>query len=86
MTPKQLDEFVGVYDYKSAKMKITRQGKQLIAQLEGQPALPIFATAKDVFVWNAVQAKIKFLRGDKDQVVGAIHSQGGADLKVDKVK
>ena len=86
LATKRLDELVGVYDYKQAKMKITRQGNQLIAQLEGQQAFPIFPTASDVFVWNAVQAKIKFLRDENGRVINAIHSQGGIDLKVDKVE
>ena len=86
LAPKKLDELVGVYDYKQAKMKITRQGNQLIAQLDGQPGLPIFPTANDVFVWNVVQAKIKFLRDEDGKVIGAVHSQGGTDLKVDKVE
>lgn len=86
LTPKQLDEFVGVYDYKQAKMKVTRQGAQLVAQLDGQPAFPIFPTENDVFVWKVVKAQIKFVRDKDGQVTGAIHSQGGSDLKVDKIK
>lgn len=86
LATKQLDELVGVYDYKQSKMKITRQGNQLVAQLEGQQAFPIFPTVNDVFVWNAVQAKIKFLRDENGRVINAIHSQGGIDLKVDKVE
>jgi CubicO group peptidase (beta-lactamase class C family) len=86
LTMAQLDEFLGVYDYKQAKMKVTRQGSQLVAQLEGQPAFPIFPTENDLFVWKVVEAQIKFVRDDEGRVIGAIHSQGGSDLKVDKVE
>ena len=86
LTPKFLDGFVGVYDYKQAKMKVTRQGTQLTAQLDGQQAFPIFPTEKDVFVWNVLPAKIKFLRDENGRVTGAIHTQGGSDLKVKKIE
>jgi CubicO group peptidase (beta-lactamase class C family) len=86
LTMSQLDDFLGVYDYKQAKMKITRQGSQLVARLEGQPASPIFPTENDLFMWKVVEAKIKFVRDDDGRVTGAIHSQGGIDLKVDKIE
>ncbi|MGI9471770.1 MAG: serine hydrolase [Rubripirellula sp.] len=85
-SPEQLDELVGVYDYKQAKMKIARQGMQLVAQLDGQQAFPIFPAGKDTFIWNVVPAKIAFLRNEDGKVIGAIHSQGGNDMKVDKVE
>jgi CubicO group peptidase (beta-lactamase class C family) len=86
LAPSQLDEFLGIYDYKQAKMNITRHGAQLVAQLDGQPAFPIFPSGKDVFVWKIVEAKIKFLRDEDGRVTGAVHSQGGRDLDVDKIE
>lgn len=86
LTPKQLDDFIGVYDYKQAKMKITRQGSQLVAQLKGQQAFPIFPTATDLFVWKVVEAQIKFVRNKEGRVTGAVHSQGGVDLEVEKIE
>jgi CubicO group peptidase (beta-lactamase class C family) len=86
MTAEQLDAFVGVYDYQQAKMRITRQGTQLIAQLDGQPALPIFPKDKDLFMWKIVSAEIEFVRDAAGKVTGAVHSQGGQKLNVAKVE
>lgn len=86
LSPEQLDEYVGVYDYKQAMMTVTRQGGQLVAQLEGQPAFPIFVSGKDKFEWRIVTAKIRFVRDKDGKVTGAVHTQGGADLEVTKVK
>lgn len=86
LAPQQLDEYVGTYDYIQAKMKITRQGTQLTAQLSGQPAFPIFPTEKDTFEWKVVKAKIQFVRNANGKVTGAIHSQGGRDSKVAKIE
>ena len=67
-------------------MKITRRGAQLIAQLDGQSAIPMFPIESDLIVWKVVAAKIKFVRDKDGLVTGAIHSQGGSDLKVDKIE
>lgn len=86
MTPEQLDEYVGVYDYIQAKLTVTRQGQQLLAQMQGQPAFPIFPEGNNTFAWKVIIAKIEFVRDDDGKVTGAIHSQGGAKIEVKKIE
>lgn len=86
MTNKQLDEFVGVYDYVQAKLTITREGGQLKAQMQGQPAFPIFPKGNDVFAWKVIVAELEFRRDENGKVTGATHTQGGSKLQVKKIE
>lgn len=97
-TAEQLDAFLGVYDYRSAKMRVTRDDTQLFAQLDGQPRMPIFplaeavpadqrdGTSGDTFRWKVVEAKIEFIRDKDGKVIAANHTQGGATFRVEKVE
>ncbi len=86
LTLPDLDQFLGVYDYQPAKMRIARQGVQLVAQFGDEQALPIYPVEDDLFVWKATNAKIKFVRDKTGRVIGAIHRQGGKDTQIDKVE
>jgi len=73
-------DYVGQYDYGAAIMTVTLRGKQLFAQLSGQPAFEIYPNAKDVFFWKVVEAEVTFVRDDKGQVTKAVHRQGGQTI------
>jgi hypothetical protein len=77
VTPATLDDYVGLYDYGSAILTVTREGDQLQAQLTGQPKFPIFAKGKDVFFWKVVEAEVTFARDATGKVAKAVHRQGG---------
>jgi hypothetical protein len=77
--------YVGRYDYLGAIMEIDLDGKQLTAQLTGQPRYPIFPRGKDKFFWKVADAQIEFVRDDEGNVISARHKQGGINLNVKKV-
>jgi hypothetical protein len=85
LSEAQLESFVGVYDYKLAKMRVTRDGGQLFAQLDGQPKFPIFPVSEEAFEWKVVNAKIEFLKED-GKVVAGNHTQGGVTFRAEKIE
>ena len=86
LSEKELDAFVGRYQYGPAIMTCTREGKQLFAQVAGQPKLPIFAVAENTFVWKAVQAKVEFVKDENGEVARARHTQNGQTLDAPRLK
>jgi CubicO group peptidase (beta-lactamase class C family) len=85
LSETELDRFVGVYDYKLAKMRITRDDMQLMAQLDGQPKFPIYAVSDNTFEWKVVNAKIEFITED-EKVVAAKHTQSGVTFRAEKIE
>lgn len=82
-----LKTYVGRYDYgQGAVMIVTLDGKQLNAQLTGQPMFPIFPSSKDEFNWKVVEAKVKFVTDNNGNVTNLIHYQGGQQLVAKKLK
>jgi len=57
----------------------------LMAQLTGQPKNRIFPKGKDKFFWKGVDAEVDFLRGDKEEVTAARHTQSGVSFKAPKL-
>ena len=45
--------------------------------MTGQPDFPIFPSSKDEFNWKVVEAKIKFVTDEKENVIHVRHNQGG---------
>jgi CubicO group peptidase (beta-lactamase class C family) len=82
-----IDRYVGKYEYKGlGVLVIRRDGKQVFAQMSGQPDFELFAKATDTFFWKAVVAEIKFVAGDDGKVEKAIHTQGGATIEAKKIE
>ncbi len=78
--------YVGKYDYgQGAILTVTLDGKQLYAQMTGQPKFPIFPSSENKFVWKVVEASITFTADKDGKVIGAVHKQGGQELKVSKL-
>jgi hypothetical protein len=44
----------------SAELSVTLKGSQLMAQLTGQPAFPIFAESETLFFYKVVEATLEF--------------------------
>jgi hypothetical protein len=80
LTPAQLDEYVANYASAGGTFFVTRQDQQLVVRLNGQPALPVFASAKDAFFYKAVDAQITFVRDSSGHVTGLVLHQNGAEL------
>lgn len=78
ISEKQSDAILGRYQYgPGAIMTFSREGKQLYAQLTGQPKLPIFPVNETTFEWKLVEAKVEFIKDNKGKITAARHSQNG---------
>jgi len=84
---KILASYIGRYDYgQGAILKITLEGKQLYAQMTGQPSYPIFPASDSEFNWKAVDASIKFVTDETGKVTHAIHHQNGQEIQAKKLQ
>ncbi|MEO9197558.1 MAG: DUF3471 domain-containing protein [Antricoccus sp.] len=73
-----LDSYVGTYRLSPEwTIEITRESDQLHAQLTGQPAYPVYASANDKFFYTAVDAAISFERDETGRVVALVLHQHG---------
>ena len=82
-----LTVYEGKYDVmKSLIMEITTEGKSIFAQLTGQQRFEIFPSKKDEFFFKVVEAKIRFNRNEKGEVVSAFLEQGGFTATAPKMK
>lgn len=82
----ELESLTGKYQYGPlAVMTVTKDGRQLYAQLTGQPKFPIFAETATKFVWRVVKARIEFQRDDKGAVLGGTHTQNGVSFFAPKI-
>jgi D-alanyl-D-alanine-carboxypeptidase/D-alanyl-D-alanine-endopeptidase len=55
--------------------------EELFAQVSGQHALPIYASAKDKFFYRVVAAQIEFERDTTGKITALIFHQNGKDLR-----
>ena len=65
---------------------MSRDGRQLFAQLTGQPKFPIFPKSADEFEWRVVKATVQFVKGEDGKVTKAIHTQSGHTFEAPKIK
>ncbi len=77
LTSSQLREYVGSYTIAGAAFAVTLHGDQLFVQLTGQPAFPIFPSAKDEFFLKVVLAQIHFERDASGAVTALTLHQNG---------
>lgn len=86
-TAKELQPYMGEYSLLGAKsFKVTVQADTLFAQLEGQPALPVFESGPDRFEYDVVQAVLVFTRDDRRQINGLTLLQNGLTMPAARVK
>jgi CubicO group peptidase (beta-lactamase class C family) len=75
-----LKQYVGRYQLApGAVFDITLDHGQLKAQLTGQPAIPVYPSAKDEFYYTVVDAQLSFRRGADGEVDALVLHQNGAD-------
>ncbi len=83
---KILASYTGRYDYGQGMiLKVTINGKQLSAQMTGQPMFPIYPASDSEFNWKVVDASIKFVTDETGKVTHAIHHQNGQVLEAKKL-
>jgi D-alanyl-D-alanine-carboxypeptidase/D-alanyl-D-alanine-endopeptidase len=81
-----LDVVVG--DYRIAGgplLTVRRDGTRLLAQLEGQPALPIVPESPTAFFYRGVDAQIDFVLDAKGRAVRLVLHQNGHDTPAERV-
>jgi hypothetical protein len=86
LTEVQLEAFVGRYRYGVAVMTCTREGRQLYAQLTGQPKFPIFPLNETTFKWRVTEAQVEFVKDEAGVVTAARHTQGGTTFDAPRIK
>jgi serine-type D-Ala-D-Ala carboxypeptidase/endopeptidase len=81
-----LGDYAGKYKFDfGAVFDVTLKGDHLDAQLTGQPALPIFASARDRFFSRIVDAQFTFERDTDGKVVAVILHQNGRNMRAPRV-
>jgi CubicO group peptidase (beta-lactamase class C family) len=82
-----LGDYVGTYRFNSgAVVDFTLKGDHLEAQITGQPAFRIFASAKDKFFITFAYAHLEFERDAGGKVVAVVLHQNGRDIRASRVK
>jgi serine-type D-Ala-D-Ala carboxypeptidase/endopeptidase len=80
-----LGDYVGKYKFDfGAVLDVVLKSDHLEAQLTGQPAVPIFASAKDKFFYKLVEAQLDFER-DGQKVVAVVLHQNGRDMRAPRM-
>ena len=64
-----------------AVLDVTLKDTQLQAQVTGQPAFPIYASAADKFFYKIVEAQLDFERDGTGKVVAVMVHQNGQNLR-----
>lgn len=84
VTAEELDKYLGVYTSEqiALEISITKEGASLIAQANGQPALPLEAIEKDTFTFEQAGAKFEFNTKENSMTL----FQGGAQIEFSLVK
>jgi CubicO group peptidase (beta-lactamase class C family) len=81
-----LDQYVGQYRFDfGALFEVALRSHHLEAQLTGQSAYPIFASAKDKFFYKVVEAQLDFERDRDGKVVAVVLHQNGRDMHAGRV-
>ncbi|HEX5314687.1 MAG TPA: serine hydrolase [Gammaproteobacteria bacterium] len=82
-----LRQYVGQYQLApGAVFDVTLAGDQLSVRLSGQPAFPVYASAKDRFFYTVVDARIEFVRDDEGNVVALVLHQNGQARRAPRVQ
>jgi len=82
LTPAQLAELVGKYNYGPAigVLEITVENGALLGKITGQPQFPLFAKSPSVFFWKVVVAEFEVVRDAGGKIEKLIHRQGGGEI------
>lgn len=81
-----LDGYVGLYQLNdNAVLTVTREGTQLLAQLTGQGAAPIYPENQTRFFYKVVDAQISFINDAKGQAISLILHQGGGNIPMERI-
>ena len=80
-----LGDYVGTYRGPFGVLEVVRANTHLQAQITGQPAFPIYASARDRFFYKIVDAQLDFERDAGGHVVAVVLHQNGSDLRAPRL-
>ncbi|MGB8634935.1 MAG: serine hydrolase [Rhodanobacteraceae bacterium] len=87
LQPAVLAEYVGRYTLApGVAFTVTLHGDQLMVQLTGQQAFPVFASSRDHFFYRVVDAQLRFQRDKSGKVDALILHQAGRDQTASRVE
>lgn len=85
LPPSVLAHYVGTYRVDSElDIRITLEGDQLMSQLTGQHALPLFPASRSTF-FSRTNSEFEFLPDSREQIEEVVFRQGGHELKGKKI-
>ena len=77
---KVIDKYLGSYQLApNVLITMTRDGDQLVAQLTGQPKIPVFPEGEGKFFLKVVDAQLRFDTDAQGRVTQVVLHQGGRD-------
>lgn len=86
LAPEDLQKFVGTYEVeKGFEMKILLENGQLLTQLTGQNAFPIFAESDMQFFLKIVDAQLLFEKNEKDEISTVYLLQNGHKIEAKRI-
>jgi serine-type D-Ala-D-Ala carboxypeptidase/endopeptidase len=80
-----LGDYVGKYRFNFGTLDVVLKSGALEAQLTGQPAFPIFASARNKFFYKIVDAQLDFQRDAGGEIVAVVLHQNGRDMRAPRV-
>lgn len=81
-----LDHYVGFFRMADqAVMTISRDGKQLVSRLTGQPSVPIYGESKTEFFAKLVDAQISFIARRSGNVDSLVLHQNGREFPMKRI-
>lgn len=87
IAPATLANYVGHYRLgPNAMFDVALKDGQLMVQLTGQSAFPVFASARDKFFYRVVNAQIDFQRDANGKVDALVLHQNGVDQRAPRVE
>lgn len=87
VSEKVLDEYVGTYELApNVVFIVTRRAEKLFAQLTGQAALRVFASAENEFYYRVVDARLTFNRNAANNKIQSLTLHQNGDQIARKIK
>jgi serine-type D-Ala-D-Ala carboxypeptidase/endopeptidase len=81
LAPSVLQQYVGTYTIAEAAFTVTLRGDTLYVELTGQPAAPVYPSARDEFFYKIVEAQITFDRNASGAVTALTLHQNGQTIR-----
>ena len=81
-----LGDYTGKYKFSFGQLDVELKGDHLEAQLTGQQAFPVYASAADQFFYRVVDAQLSFERDGNKKVTAVVLHQNGRDMRATRLE